>query len=103
MLYDDDVQLFRSSFGYTHFYSGTAISNMTTTRMLKDIFFCAGCEAEDVKPKSSKKKGSFTLSLLKGYVENEVLSVQVAASIVLRMMKTYKVAELQLQFPLHHS
>ena len=40
-------------------------------------------------------KGFFTLSLLKGYVENEVLSVEVAASIVLRMLKTYKVAELQ--------
>jgi len=88
MLNIEDVSLFRSSLGCAHLYCAQFIRGRLED-VVAGAFCCTGCIAEDLNYNADKYKGFISLSLLKGYVEAEVMEHADAVRIVLQMMKTF--------------
>lgn len=82
-----DGQLYRSSLVCAHFYSKEFFQRRVS-KMLEGHFCCVGCLDVDTHRSPEKNKGFITLSVLKGYVDSDVITEEDAVRVVFKMMKT---------------
>lgn len=88
MMMEDEVELFRQCWNCPHNYSRPFIKGRVQS-MVDGNFCCAGCVSEDLHFNAAKNKGFISLSVLKGYVESEVIDLLEGTRIVLQMMKKF--------------